>query len=155
LPSVNNTFSADHFSLYIDALHAIDPEGISTASASANASAESRHSFREGLIARDGSQCVISGAPLITVDAAHIIPKSKGNEVSIPFPIMSLLLLTILQYIEYVVNQRKHLYEGQETITSINDVQNGILLTATFHRFFGKGWVAFLSVRENWILMLI
>jgi hypothetical protein len=51
-----------------------------------------RSDFRRSIIQRDGDFCVITGTPGPICDAAHIIPRSKGDEV--PFKIDSCHPLT-------------------------------------------------------------
>jgi hypothetical protein len=41
-----------------------------------------RHNFRDEIVVRDGPFCVITGVDSGLCDAAHLIPKSKGNEVT-------------------------------------------------------------------------
>jgi len=90
--------------------------------------------FRQEVVNRD-DVCVLTGGIVECCDAVHIIPQSKGSE-----------------YIEEVVLSRRHLYPQPDIqINDINDVRNGILLTATLHRGFGQGRVAFLRT-PNFVL---
>ena len=41
-----------------------------------------RHNFRNEILVRDGNYCVITGETSEDCDAAHLIPKSKGDEVT-------------------------------------------------------------------------
>ncbi|KAN0082634.1 hypothetical protein V8E55_008429 [Tylopilus felleus] len=83
--------------------------------------------FRAAVILRDGS-CVVTNQNAQTCDAAHLIPKSKGDE-----------------YIAKVVRLRSHLYSPPPSISGINDVQNRILLNKILHARLGRGEVAFIK----------
>ncbi|KAH9959992.1 hypothetical protein BC827DRAFT_428419 [Russula dissimulans] len=83
--------------------------------------------FRREVVLRDDA-CIVTRKEHRHCDAAHIIPRSKGNN-----------------YIEEVVRSRRHLYPRSSIeITDIDDVRNGILLNASLHREFGCGDVVFL-----------
>ncbi|KAH9004498.1 hypothetical protein EDB86DRAFT_2797478 [Lactarius hatsudake] len=87
------------------------------------------HDFREEVIKRDGESCIITGNPLDVCDAAHIIPRCKSDE-----------------YIRKVVEDRWDLYDPRPPpINEVDDIQNGVLLTADLHRFLSKGYVALLK----------
>jgi len=47
-----------------------------------SAQMQCRSNFRDNVIERDGSFCVITQEPASDCDAAHIIPRSKGHEVT-------------------------------------------------------------------------
>ncbi|KAI0290177.1 hypothetical protein BC826DRAFT_1028534 [Russula brevipes] len=87
--------------------------------------------FRECVGRRDGGSCVVSGIPIQSCDAVHIIPRCNSDA-----------------YIQFIVQSRRHLYTSESTekdIFGINDVQNGILLNCLLHRQFGNGAIAFLK----------
>ncbi|KAH0826930.1 hypothetical protein J3R83DRAFT_4536 [Lanmaoa asiatica] len=86
-----------------------------------------RESFRRDVLLRDGS-CVVTGRNAHACDAAHLIPRSKGDE-----------------YIARVVQKRSHLYTPPPSITGIDDTQNGLLLDKALHWRLGVGEVAFLK----------
>ncbi|KAH7886545.1 hypothetical protein F5I97DRAFT_1004534 [Phlebopus sp. FC_14] len=91
-----------------------------------------RAGFRDNILNRDGS-CVITRADSRICDAAHIIPRYKGDE-----------------YITFVVNDRRHLYHEQQfppeaQELSINTVENGLFLGVGLHRRLGLGMIAFLK----------
>jgi hypothetical protein len=54
--------------------------------------------FRRDVMARDGPVCVFTESPADDCDAAHLLPKSKGDEVCIPssFFRVTTLLNTLL-----------------------------------------------------------
>ncbi|KAH9025430.1 hypothetical protein EDB85DRAFT_217922 [Lactarius pseudohatsudake] len=83
--------------------------------------------FRESVMARD-KLCVITQESLDDCDAAHLIPKSKGND-----------------YIQKVIEQRSPLYGHTTTISGIDAIENGVFLSKTIHSKFGRGDVAFLK----------
>ncbi|KAH9172519.1 hypothetical protein EDB89DRAFT_1851085 [Lactarius sanguifluus] len=89
-----------------------------------------RDNFRREIMARDGSFCVITRDVERSCDAAHIIPRSKGDE-----------------YILKVVQERWPLYEDEDTPPEIriNAVENGVFLGKTLHAKLGTGEVAFLK----------
>ncbi|KAH0826893.1 hypothetical protein J3R83DRAFT_4446 [Lanmaoa asiatica] len=80
-----------------------------------------RESFRRDVLLRDGS-CVVTGRNAHACDAAHLIPRSKGDE-----------------YIARVVQKRSHLYTPPPSITGIDDTQNGLLLDKALHWRLGVG----------------
>ncbi|KAH7886539.1 hypothetical protein F5I97DRAFT_1003754 [Phlebopus sp. FC_14] len=91
-----------------------------------------RAGFRDIILDRDGS-CVITRADNRICDAAHVIPRCKGDE-----------------YITFVVNDRRHLYHEQQFSPemqelSINTVENGLLLRSDLHQCLGLGIIAFLK----------
>ncbi|KAH9031358.1 hypothetical protein EDB85DRAFT_2089810 [Lactarius pseudohatsudake] len=88
-----------------------------------------RHDFRKEVIKRDGESCIITGQSADICDAAHIIPRCKSDE-----------------YLSKVVEDRWGLYDPRPPpIDGVNDIQNGVLLTADLHRFLSKGYVALLK----------
>ncbi|KAH7886550.1 hypothetical protein F5I97DRAFT_1926849 [Phlebopus sp. FC_14] len=91
-----------------------------------------RAGFRDNILNRDGP-CVITRADSRICDAAHIIPRCKGDE-----------------YITFVVNDRRHLYHEQQfppgmQELSINTVENGLLLRSDLHQCLGLGIIAFMK----------
>lgn len=96
-------------------------------------------------MARDGSICVFKGVDEDVCDAAHIIPRSKGDQV--PFKVASYHPLTKspLQYISQILQDHRHLYAPMLDL-GINSVENGIFLGKELHAMFGKGKVAFPKV---------
>ncbi|KAN0130746.1 hypothetical protein V8E53_011421, partial [Lactarius tabidus] len=85
------------------------------------------HTFRDNIIARDGV-CIVSRHVARHCDAAHLVPRSKGNA-----------------YINKVTRDRSPLYGSQPPISDINAVENGVLLEAVLHRRLGTGEVALLK----------
>ncbi|KAH8981838.1 hypothetical protein EDB83DRAFT_2629735 [Lactarius deliciosus] len=86
--------------------------------------------FRDKIIARDGSACVVTRHPGVYCDAAHLVPWNKGDE-----------------YIQRVVKDRSPCYHQRGTLPSISgidDVQNGVLLAKSVHSMLAQGAVAFL-----------
>ncbi|KAI9453975.1 hypothetical protein BJY52DRAFT_1286604 [Lactarius psammicola] len=86
--------------------------------------------FRDDVIARDGTACIVTRHPAGHCDAAHLIPRSKGDG-----------------YIQRVVEDRSSCYRGGSlpSISGIDDVQNGVLLSKSVHSMLAKGEVAFLK----------
>ncbi|KAF8262206.1 hypothetical protein EI94DRAFT_1789091 [Lactarius quietus] len=83
--------------------------------------------FTERLVDRDGG-CVVTLEVEDLCDAAHLIPRSKGDE-----------------YIDRLVRDRSPRYEPPPSISEIDAVENGILLRSDLHKLLGKGCVAFLK----------
>ncbi|KAH9046785.1 hypothetical protein EDB84DRAFT_601098 [Lactarius hengduanensis] len=85
--------------------------------------------FRDNVIARDGSACVVTRDPALCCDAAHLIPWCKGD-----------------QYIQKVFEVRSSCYHrgSLPSISGIDDVRNGVFLTKTVHSMLAYGMVAFL-----------
>ncbi|KAH9036214.1 hypothetical protein EDB85DRAFT_2143344 [Lactarius pseudohatsudake] len=85
--------------------------------------------FRDKIIARDGSACVVTRHPGVYCDAAHLVPWNKGDE--------------------RIVKDRSSCYhhrgsESLPSISGIDDVQNGVLLAKSVHSMLAQGAVAFL-----------
>jgi hypothetical protein len=78
-------------------------------------------------------------------DAAHIVPHSKGRQVS---PLFSAsptqLTLVFMQYIEIL--EDKHGVRPSDKLQGIDDPRNGLMLSHPLHRSAGKGECAFLLV---------
>ncbi|KAH9072331.1 hypothetical protein EDB83DRAFT_216548 [Lactarius deliciosus] len=88
-----------------------------------------RHDFRGEVVKRDGESCIITGQSADICDAAHIIPRCKSD-----------------QYLLKVVEDRWDLYDPQPPpIDDVDDIQNGVLLTADLHRLLSKGYVPLLK----------
>ena len=103
--------------------------------------------FTNAVTTRDVGTCGFSGenAPIF-VQKAHILPFSKGSEVSIVsgFPLLDADLL-YLKYMEKLVNPRAETIAGQ--LDGIDDVRNGIVLNLQTHALQGVGMASFLRVR--------
>ncbi|KAI9507328.1 hypothetical protein F5148DRAFT_1205894 [Russula earlei] len=104
-----------------DALAFIDDRGLSSDQSSNSVpglslQSSSRTAFRHDVIRQDGPVCVISGTRMQSCDAAHLIPRSKGDE--------------------YIAN---------EAPSSIDDVRNGIFVSKNIHAELGLGAVAFIK----------
>ncbi|KAH8988298.1 hypothetical protein EDB86DRAFT_2051219 [Lactarius hatsudake] len=89
-----------------------------------------RDNFRRKILARDGSFCVVTRDVEGSCDAAHIIPRSKGDE-----------------YILKVVRERWPLYDNEDPPPEIriDEVENGVFLAKNLHAKLGIGEVAFLK----------
>ncbi|KAH9050889.1 hypothetical protein EDB83DRAFT_1346785 [Lactarius deliciosus] len=86
------------------------------------------YDFRQDIVRRDES-CVITKEFEGICDAAHLISWSKGDE-----------------YIKRVVEGRLPLYGGTApSISSVNAVENGVLLRTDLHLLLSRGDVAFLK----------
>jgi hypothetical protein len=110
-----------------------------------------RNGFRRDVMDRDGDQCVFTQDSALSCDAAHIIPRSKGDQVMFNLPSSShpLQVLPIhFQYTAYVVEDRRHLYDPAQELDTlgINSIQNGIFMRKDLHAKFGNGAIAFLRV---------
>ncbi|KAI9460008.1 hypothetical protein HD554DRAFT_2176781 [Boletus coccyginus] len=91
-----------------------------------NSEATSRAAdFRSDVVERD-RMCVLTGDEEEDCDAAHLLPRSKGDE-----------------YIETYTQRRGRDPAGNDIVCQIDDVRNGILLNAIAHRHFGTN-MAFL-----------
>lgn len=89
-----------------------------------------RHNFKGDVLDRD-HHCIITQVYAIDCDAAHIIPKSKGDD-----------------YIQNVISLRSRLYPSSDSLPShvgINDVRNGMLLSKGLHAAFARGDFAFIK----------
>jgi hypothetical protein len=107
-----------------------------------------RENFRGEIQDRDGLFCVVTRAG--KCDAAHIIPRSKGDEVTSNDYDHSIWFLNdgLFQYIFKVVRERWPLYEDEDTPPEIriNAVENGVFLRSDLRKMLGEGDVAFLKV---------
>lgn len=74
--------------------------------------------------------CVFTGADETACDAAHLLPKSKGDE-----------------YIAFVLGDRLDLYNPalERNDLVINSIENGMLLRKDLHAFFAHGHIGFLK----------
>ncbi|KAH9054869.1 hypothetical protein EDB87DRAFT_1413202 [Lactarius vividus] len=104
----------------------VDYEGLNDEMTSTDQTPR-RDNFRREILARDGSFCVVTRDVVGSCDAAHIIPRSKGDE-----------------YILNVVRERWLLYEDEDTPPEIriDAVENGVFLGKTLHAKLGTGEVA-------------
>ncbi|KAN0092517.1 hypothetical protein V8E55_003301 [Tylopilus felleus] len=84
-----------------------------------------RVDLRSQVIERDGT-CVLTRFHSPFCDAAHLLPHSKGDE-----------------YIDTYTHRRSRDPDGNDIVSEIDDVRNGILLNAIAHRTLGKD-IAFL-----------
>ncbi|KAI9449716.1 hypothetical protein BJY52DRAFT_1306205 [Lactarius psammicola] len=86
--------------------------------------------FRDDIITRDGSACIVTRHSAGHCDATHLIPRSKGDG-----------------YIQRVIEDRSSCYCGGSlpSISGIDDVQNGALLNKTVHSMLATREVAFLK----------
>ncbi|KAH9004500.1 hypothetical protein EDB86DRAFT_3199514, partial [Lactarius hatsudake] len=101
--------------------------------ATTSSSTSCRSDFRKEVVKRDGESCVITGNPLDVCDAAHIIPRCKSDE-----------------YLSKVVEDRWDLYDPRPPpINEVDDIQNGVLLTADLHRLHSKGEIALLKTPNH------
>ncbi|EDQ99804.1 uncharacterized protein LACBIDRAFT_334685 [Laccaria bicolor S238N-H82] len=86
--------------------------------------------FHRDIMDRDGPACVFTMMGEADCQAAHLLPKSKGDE-----------------YIQLVLQDRQHLYNLDEEPVdlTINSLENGLFLYVTLHNRFGRGSSAFLK----------
>ncbi|KAH9953559.1 hypothetical protein BGW80DRAFT_1192203 [Lactifluus volemus] len=106
----------------------IDYEGLNDRLTS-TAPKRRRSGFRRDLIRRDGPSCVITEVPKAHCEAAHLIPRSKGDE-----------------YIARVLQLRS---PGDNSAplegVRIDDARNRMLLADTLHSMLGTGDIAFIK----------
>ncbi|KAI0293806.1 hypothetical protein BC826DRAFT_370276 [Russula brevipes] len=78
--------------------------------------------FRRAVETRDGPVCIFTGARGSRCDAAHLLPKSKGDE-----------------YVGVVLEDRLNSYNPalEPGIIGINSVENGMLMRKDLHALFG------------------
>jgi hypothetical protein len=128
----------------LDEPRLLDADGIDGRTSDASSLSTRRAAFRQELIDRD-TTCVLIGSPADDCDACHIIPRSKGDEVR---PEMSPRFATNLTSLKYMANLVCHRggIGDDDTLDSIDDIRNGLLLTVTLDRRFGIGEIAFLRV---------
>ncbi|KAH9027283.1 hypothetical protein EDB84DRAFT_1608777 [Lactarius hengduanensis] len=103
----------------------IDPHILRTQDTT-SVSSSRRGTFRKDVAARDGQRCVWTGWDVEGCDAVHLIPHSKSDK--------------------YILNFTRHCErgdKGDDIITDIDSVRNGILLNKVAHRTLGKN-LAFL-----------
>ncbi|KAN0097128.1 hypothetical protein V8E55_001574 [Tylopilus felleus] len=84
-----------------------------------------RVDLRSQVIERDGT-CVLTRFHSFNCDAAHLLPHSKGDE-----------------YIDNYTHRRSRDTDGNDIVSEIDDVRNGILLNKVAHPNLGKN-IAFL-----------
>ncbi|KAH9026847.1 hypothetical protein EDB85DRAFT_159729 [Lactarius pseudohatsudake] len=105
----------------------IDPHILRTRDTT-SVSSSRRGTFHEDVAARDGQRCVWTGWGVENCDAVHLIPHSKSDK--------------------YILNFTRHCErgdKGDDIITDIDSIRNGILLNKVAHRTLGKN-LAFLMV---------
>ncbi|KAG6834888.1 hypothetical protein H0H93_006637 [Arthromyces matolae] len=105
----------------------IDIDGLNS-EVTTSALTPRRLKFHKGVVKRDGV-CLITGDPEEVCQAAHIIAHSKGDE-----------------YISRVAELRSDPYPDEVHPNEINSVENALLLRGDFHRAFGFGLVAVITV---------
>jgi HNH endonuclease len=102
--------------------------------------------FRNDVMRRDGPSCVVTQLAEEGCDAVHLIPQSKGNEVSFVINSHNYWMM-LFQYIKGVIKCRS---PGDNSApprgVGIDDVRNGMMLQKTLHLMLGKGAVAFMKV---------
>jgi len=97
---------------------AIDLEVIILHSQVPSETIGTRDGFRQMLAMRDGERCVWSGMPPGV--GMHIIPWSKGDE-----------------WLQLIIGNRPHGDERRlHTLTSVNDIRNGIMSSSNLHTYF-------------------
>ncbi|KAG5640052.1 hypothetical protein DXG03_001515 [Asterophora parasitica] len=109
----------------------IDPEGWNDKITS-SALTDRRRTFREDIIQRDGPACIVTAAAGGECDAAHLIPKSKGDV-----------------YLERVMELRSR---GENIEGGINDIRNGVLVNTLLHRKLARAEVAFIRTTPDGLL---
>jgi hypothetical protein len=107
-----------------------------------SASTARRQDFRQDIIDRDGT-CVVTGASPRYCQACHIIPHSRGDEVSLNIPSVAPSLFES-KYISSIAVDREEYVEPP--LESINDTRNGLLIQISLHLPFGESSIAFLRV---------
>ncbi|KIJ97454.1 hypothetical protein K443DRAFT_9872 [Laccaria amethystina LaAM-08-1] len=86
--------------------------------------------FRSDAMVRDGPACVFTFTEGSLCEAAHLLPKSKGDE-----------------YIEFVLQDLQHLYDLNKEFVDlgVDSVENGTFLSPGWHKIIGAGSSAFLK----------
>ncbi|KAI0256499.1 hypothetical protein BJV78DRAFT_1081731, partial [Lactifluus subvellereus] len=106
----------------------LDPNLANTRTVTSSRTNTRRDDFRADVEERDGRSCVVTGAPHIMCDAAHLLPHSKGDT-----------------YIETFTSHRHRDSSGDDDIVEdIDDVRNGLFLNKGIHCVLGR-YVAFLK----------
>ena len=103
-----------------------------------------RGDFAQKVKARDRT-CVMTGDGYTgNLEACHIIPHSKGHQVSLEY------LWNHFKFsfrAQYIINLGHHRHEALDPpLDDINDTRNGILLTKALHHPLGASQSAFLQV---------
>ncbi|KAH9962045.1 hypothetical protein BJV74DRAFT_954505 [Russula compacta] len=98
--------------------------------------------FQSRCIRRDGYACVISQATGEFCDAAHLIPRSKGDEVNL-LSVHIILDDVVFQYIAKVIQLRSP--RDNLALPGIGDIINGMLLRKDLHVALGMGQVDFIK----------
>jgi hypothetical protein len=124
----------------------IDYQGLNDRLTSTERTARSNN-FRDDVIQRDGHACVVTQKAEDLCDAAHLIPRCKGDEVRFVVSsynyFMTLFSSTLQKCYNFVLLEiTRH---GLRMLRLI-DIRNGVLLRRDLHAALGKGQVAFIKV---------
>ncbi|TFY66252.1 hypothetical protein EVG20_g4828 [Dentipellis fragilis] len=99
----------------------LDPQLVNTSVSPRSATSSPLETFWDEVMQRDEEECVLTGYPSSTCDAAHILSHGKGDS-----------------YIEAFTRGRdKALYNQNDIVRDIDSVRNGLLLTSSFHAVLG------------------
>ena len=122
--------------------HLLDPKGVDDRISLSYASniTSRRANFKQDVVNRD-RRCVMTGST--GVDACHIIPHAKGDQVR-SGPSYRSRRSFQPKYIKNLVAYRGEVVDP--LLESINDTRNGILLNRALHTAFGTSQVSFLQV---------
>ncbi|KAI9457611.1 hypothetical protein BJY52DRAFT_1426644 [Lactarius psammicola] len=108
----------------------IDPHFFRTQDTTSTSS-DRRGTFREQVAARDGQRCVWTGWGLSFCDAVHLIAHSKN-----------------IEYISTLTRRRGRDDNGDDIVTDIDSVRNGIFLNKMAHGLLGTQ-LAFLQLNPK------
>jgi hypothetical protein len=119
----------------------LDPDLMNDRTSDASQLSSSLGDFRQRVVDRDVT-CVMTGA--LHVQACHVIPHAKGNQVRYEY---SWNQFEPSSQAQYIINLARHREEVlNPPLESIDDSRNGILLAVHLHGPFGASEVAFLQV---------
>ncbi|KAF8964218.1 hypothetical protein BDZ97DRAFT_1660573 [Flammula alnicola] len=131
--------SGDYYYIPDGEIHLVDYRALNDHTITSSVSSDRPSNFRTEVVNRDAS-CVFTRQPAVVCDAAHILPRCKGNE-----------------YIQTVYNDRlpvyhvlyPSIYPSPEPesygMDDVDCIENGILLGATLHRMLAQGTIVLLK----------
>ena len=134
---------------FIEPQRLVDCFGINerVSSTSTSTTTTGRRDFTDRVWARDQT-CVITGAPQLICQAAHLIPRSKGDNVRVTFSFRYefLMLQTSICLMSLAFGRES---DNNLHLGSINDTRNGHLIQAGLHHLLDLGAVAFLQASST------
>lgn len=125
----------------------VDPN-IAHSNITSSCSSTQRAGFHDKVAERDKWQCVLTGFPQIRCEAAHLLPHSKGDNVSQSYSHLISLTWQWSQYISMYTQHRSRDPTRNDVVQNINSVQNGLFLNKFTHPVVGQH-VGFLVVCDT------